>query len=52
MTLPTFLQRLNDTPDSIAFTDTIAVIDALYDFTPSAFSNGDLRSEAGQKNGS
>ena len=52
MILPTFLQRLNDTPDSIAFTDTIAVIDALYDFTPTAFSNGDLRSEAGQNNGS
>lgn len=52
MPLPTFLQRLNDTPDSIAFTDTIAVIDALYDFTPTPFSNGGLRSEAGQNNGS
>lgn len=52
MELSSFLQRLNDTPDNIAFTDTIAVIDALYDFTPTAFSNGDLRSEAGQNNGS
>lgn len=52
MELTRFLQRLNDTPDNIAFTDTIAVIDALYDFTPTAFSNGDLRSEAGQNNGS
>lgn len=52
MELSSFLQRLNDTPNNIAFTDTIAVIDALYDFTPTAFSNGDLRSEAGQNNGS
>lgn len=52
MELTSFLQRLNDTPDNIAFTDTIAVIDGLYDFTPTAFSNGDLRSEAGQNNGS
>ncbi len=52
MELSSFLQRLNDTPDNIAFTDTIAAIDALYDFTPTAFTNGDLRSEAGQNNGS
>lgn len=52
MELSSFLQRLNDTPDNITFTDTIAVIDALYDFTPTAFTNGDLRSEAGQNNGS
>jgi hypothetical protein len=52
MELHTFLQRLNDTPDSIAFNDTIALIEALYDFTPTAFSNGTLRSEAGQNNGS
>lgn len=52
MTLQTFLQRLNGTPDSIAFNDTIAVIDSLYNFAPTAFSNGSLRSEAGQNNGS
>jgi hypothetical protein len=52
MELNIFLQHLNDTPDSIAFSDTIALIDALYDFTPTAFTNGTLRSEAGQNNGS
>ena len=48
----TFLQQLRSKPDSIAFTDTIAVIDAHYDFTPTAFKNGDLMNEAGQNNGS
>ena len=48
----TFLQRLNNAPDSIAFDDTIAVIDAHYDFTPTAFNNGATRNEAGQNNGS
>jgi hypothetical protein len=52
MALNTFLQRLHDTPESIAFNDTIAAIDAAYDFTPTAFTNGSLRSEAGQNNGS
>lgn len=52
MNLVTFLQRLNEPPDSIAFNDTIAVIDALYDFTPTSFKNGSLLNEAGQNNGS
>jgi hypothetical protein len=52
MELDAFLQRLGDAPADIAFNDTIALIDALYDFTPTAFSNGSLRSEAGQNNGS
>lgn len=52
MTLDTFLQRLNDSPDSICFNETMALIDKLYDFTPTAFSNGATRNEAGQNNGS
>jgi hypothetical protein len=52
MELKNFLQRLNDAPGSIAFNDTIALIDTLCEFTPTAFSNGTLRSEAGQNNGS
>lgn len=52
MNLDTFLQRLHDSPDSIAFNNTIAVIDALYDFTPTSFKNGSLLNEAGQNNGS
>lgn len=52
MTLNDFLQRLNDAPDSIAFNDTIALIETLYDFTPTTFKNGDLLNEAGKNSGS
>lgn len=52
MELKTFLQQLRSNPDNIVFTDTIAVIDALYDFTPTAFKNGELMNEIGQNNGS
>ena len=47
-----FLQTLATAPDNIAFQDTIAMIEAHYDFTPSAFRNGELQNEAGQNNGS
>ena len=52
MDLQTFLKKLNDAPDSVEFTDTIAVIDALYDFTPATFQNGDVLNATGQNNGS
>ena len=52
MELNTFLQCLNDAPASISFHDTMAVIDARYDHTPTAFQNGSLRNGAGQNNGS
>jgi hypothetical protein len=47
-----FLHTLATAPDSIAFNDTIAAIDAHYDFAPSAFRNGELQNAAGQNNGS
>lgn len=52
MDLDVFLRRLETSPDSIAFSDTIAAIDAQYDFIPTAFRNGDLHNAAGQNNGS
>lgn len=52
MTLDSFLKKLNETPQEVAFTDTMAVVEALYDFTPTAFQNGDLHNEAGQNSGS
>ncbi len=52
MELSAFLKRLNEAPGSIAFNDTIATVEALYEFTPAAFSNGALLNEAGQNNGS
>lgn len=52
MTIDSFLKKLNETPNQIEFTDTISTIDALYDFTPTAFQNGDLKNEEGQNSGS
>ena len=52
MNLNAFLKKLNNDPDSIAFTDTMAVIEALYDFTPAAFKNGEMTNEKGQNSGS
>lgn len=52
MELQTFLTRLAEQPEAIEFEDTMAVIDANYTFTPTAFKNGDTNNEAGQNNGS
>lgn len=52
MTIDMFITKLNTTPDAIQFNDTIAVIDAHYEFTPSAFQNGLLKNAAGQNSGS
>lgn len=52
MHMKIFLQMLATAPESISFNDTLAVIDAHYDFTPSAFRNGEMQNEVGQNNGS
>ena len=52
MTLESFLQKLNDYPENIEFTDTMSTIDLMYTFTPTSFKNSDLVNEAGQNSGS
>ncbi len=52
MTLETFINKLRNTPESIDFSETMAVIEANYKFTPTAFKNGALQNEAGQNSGS
>ena len=52
MTLETFIRQLESTPDSIAFDQTISLIDSLYDFTPTAFRNGTQHNDAGENTGS
>ncbi len=52
MELNDFLQRLHSAPESVAFNDTIAIIEALYEFTATTFSNGNLVNEAGKNSGS
>lgn len=52
MPLTAFLQKLQQTPDSIEFADTIAAIESAYVYTPAAFRNGELHNAAGQNAGS
>lgn len=52
MALQPFIDKLNNSPQTIEFSDTMAVIDSLYHFTPTAFQNGELHNTADQNNGS
>jgi hypothetical protein len=52
MSIDTLLQKLQTEPQSIAFSDTMATIDAAYNFSETAFNNGDTHNEAGHNNGS
>jgi hypothetical protein len=52
MKLENLLQRLNESPSSVEFNDTMSAIDSLYDFTPTPFWNGPFLNEAGKNNGS
>ncbi|OLQ84284.1 type III effector [Vibrio ponticus] len=52
MELKSFLTQLESSPTTIEFSESIAVIDANYTFTPAAFSNGTMRNPAGENNGS
>lgn len=48
----TFLEKIKQNPEQIDFNETIAYIDEHYDFTPTAFKNGEVYNEANQNNGS
>jgi hypothetical protein len=52
MNITSFLDKLKQTPETIPFTETIAVIEANYNFTPSAFKNGLQNNAAGENSGS
>ena len=52
MHIEDFLSKLRSNPESIAFTDTIEVIDSNYNFTPVRFTNGAAVNEAGTNSGS
>lgn len=52
MQVTEFLNKLSNSPEQISFQDTISLIDANYDFTPTAFRNGDFQNDAGQNSGS
>ena len=52
MTIQEFKTRLKETPTKVAFSETIEIIEANYNFTPTSFTNGDLKNEAGENSGS
>lgn len=52
MELNTFLEKLKSDPESIEFNDSISVIENTYDYTPTTFTNGNVKNEAGQNEGS
>ncbi|MEN3323720.1 HopJ type III effector protein [Mariniflexile soesokkakense] len=52
MNLDVFKQKLKDTPNSIEFSETMAVIESNHEFTPTAFKNGELQNNAGENSGS
>ncbi len=52
MDIQTFIKKLKTKPKSIEFSETMAIIEANYEFTPTAFKNGDLQNNAGENSGS
>ena len=52
MKLNDFISKLSSQPETVSFTETMAVIDQSYQFTPTAFSNGGVENGADQNNGS
>jgi hypothetical protein len=52
MTLETYIAQLKQAPKTVAFTETMAVIEENYIFTPTAFQNGNQQNAAGENSGS
>lgn len=52
MTLSDFLEKLNESSETVCFTDTIAVIETNYCFSETTFKNGETENQAGTNSGS
>lgn len=52
MNIESFISKLKQTPEAITFPETIAVIEENYNFTPTAFQNGNQHNAAGENSGS
>ena len=52
MSITSFLEKLKQEPKNIAFSETIDTIEANYNFTPTAFQNGNTHNAAGTNSGS
>ncbi len=47
-----FLEKLANNPENIEFNDTMSIIEEYYNFTETAFSNGDINNAAWENSGS
>ncbi|MEE9310112.1 MAG: HopJ type III effector protein [Cocleimonas sp.] len=52
MTIENFLEKLKQTPNEMDFNALMELVDKHYDFTETAFDNGDLHNGAGENSGS
>ncbi|WP_282132957.1 HopJ type III effector protein [Cellulophaga baltica] len=52
MKIAEFKSKLENTPKEIEFSETMAVIEEHYNFSPKAFTNGTLKNAAGENSGS
>ncbi|MBD0785888.1 HopJ type III effector protein [Vibrio sp. Y2-5] len=52
MEIAALIEKLNQQPEKVEFQEVIATIDANFDFTPTAFVNGETVNEENQNNGS
>jgi len=52
MTIQQFKTKLKTTPNLILFAETMQVIENHYSFTPTAFTNGNIKNKAGENSGS
>ncbi len=52
MNVETLIKKIIEKPETIEFEEVMEVIDAYYDFTPTAFINGSLKNKAGENSGS
>lgn len=50
-TFDTLSEQLKHTPESIEFDDVIILIDKVFVFTPTAFTNGTVKNNANENNG-
>jgi CRISPR/Cas system CSM-associated protein Csm5 (group 7 of RAMP superfamily) len=52
MTIQEFKNKIKINPLQVCFTDTIQVIEDNYNFTPTAFTNGEIENKVGENSGS
>ncbi len=52
MNIETFINKLQNAPRTISFSETMGIIDAYYKFTPTAFKNGTLHNKSDENLGS